>query len=279
MPATAFYKRGLATGGVQGPTKGVWADAPVLAVIEDPSLGLYIHEDWERKIQLATMVTTANENGYYPLLSAGCTAIGNTTTAMTTASARGVRNYMILTTDGTNNLACGLQYAGMTSTPAGIAVMDTGYGRMWYESIVSVSNVTTANLNALIGLRDITASVVTDMANEGADIADIDFVGFAVLHDDGDGPDCIYQTTGSAFATVKSAAATLATSTWFKFGITFSDPYVTYFINGVNVGQVDINTAGFPDGEVLTPYWFIKDDDAVAMTMNVGWWRFLQLYE
>jgi len=260
------------------PSPSIWGTCPVRELQEDPGRGIFIHENWEQKIQRSSMVTTENANGYYPLLSASCTAVGNTTKTMTTAANKGLGNYMILTTDGSDNLAAGLQYAGMTDTPTGIAVMDKGYGKMWYECLVSVSNVTSGTINALIGLRDITACAVTDMANGGADIADIDFVGFALLHDDGNGPDCIYQTTGSAFATVKDAADTITASEWVRYGITYSDPYCTYYINGVPVARVDSNTTGFPNGQVLTPEWFVKDDTTTALVMNVGWWRFAQLY-
>ena len=262
------------------PSPSIWGSCPVESLMLDPSVGTYIFERWDRVQQRATMVTTQNSNGYYPLLDTGSTITGSTATTPTTKATWGVRDYMILSGDGTDNDQTSMMYSGMTDTPTGLAVLDTGYGKMWYETVVTVTSVVTnAYPNILVGLRDITATANEDMSDAGTDIADIDYVGYAVWQDDGDALDAIYQTTGSAFATVKATAGTLVASTWVRLGITFDDPTVTYWVDGANVGTVDINTSGFPDGEALTPFWLAKvGTSGTATTMNVGWWRFAQLF-
>ena len=261
-----------------GPSPSVWADCPVLELMNPvANMGWFIRENWEHRIQLATMVTTVNENGYYPLLSAASTIVGNTTAVITPAN-NGVRNYLRFYGDNADNLAAGLQYAGMTSTPTGIINIDDVYGKMWFETIVRPATVVTGELNLLVGLRDITASTVADMADDATDIADITFVGFTVWQDDGDSLDAIYQTAGSAFGTVAANAGTLTLATWTRLGITYEHPTVSYFINGAKVGTVDIHTAGFPNGVVLTPEWFFKKGAAVVQTNDVGWWQAAQLY-
>jgi len=267
-----------------GPSPSIWCTCPVSELMVPTSnIGWFKREDWERKIQLATMVTTVNENGYYPFLDGGSTIIGNTATTISAAT-NGLRNYLAFTGDAGDNDQASLMYSGMTSTPTGIINIDTNFGKMWFECIVNPTVLTTAGLNMLVGLRDITATANNDMADDGADIADIDFVGFAYLHDNDANLDCIYQTTGSAFATVADGVGTLTAglptvaAAWCRLGLTYEANVVSYFINGVKVGSVDIRTAGFPNGQVLTPFWLLKNDGGVAYVLNVGWWQAAQLY-
>jgi hypothetical protein len=267
-----------------GPSPAIWADCPVLDLMTPTqNMGWFIREGWERVQQRATMVTTQNSNGYYPFLDGGSTITGNTTTTISAAT-NGLRNYLSFTGDAGDDDQASLQYAGMTDTPTGIIDIDTGHGKMWFETIISTTLVTDGGFTMLAGLRDITATANTDMADSELDIADIDFVGFAVWHDDGNSLDAIYQTTGSAFGTVTANAGTLTAGAatvagaWCRLGITFEDPMVHYWINGAKVGSVNIATAGFPNGEVLTPFWLVKNGDAVAYVLNTGWWQAAQLY-
>jgi hypothetical protein len=276
---SAQYKRGSAPEAAMGPSPGVWANCPVLDIMADPAIGMHIYEDWRKMSQVASLTNVTPAWGYYPYLEDGGTILITANTDLATVANRGIGHYVTITSDAGDNDQLGLQYFGGAGTGSPIAVMKAGGARMWFETAIRIDTITNGVANVFIGLSDETACANNMIADGGADISDIDVVGFAILHDDGDAFDAIYQTTGSAFVTAKDAAATIALSTWAKLGLESDGKNCIWYLNGSEVAKAALTATGFPDGEELLPLWTVKDDTTTAINMDIGWWRFAKLYE
>lgn len=139
--------------------------------------------------------------------------------------------------------------------------------KVWVEFRLNPNSVATAG-NLVFGLAE-EGSAAGDFINDsGADIADKDFIGFALWELEPDSIEYIYQTAGSAFVVDDS---TLITATIASYGMYFDgDSTLSWWINGTQQASVVITATGFPDTEELSPIIGIKQG-AADRTVACDW--------
>lgn len=152
-------------------------------------------------------------------------------------------------------------------------------GRAWFEARVRSSSVTNNVLGMFLGVAEENSAGAADfIADDGADIADKDVIGYMVFNDDGDSVDFIYQTAGSAFGTHQAGITSLTADTWIKLGFEFDGNDKIYpYIDGVKWDTpLDIDTTGVPDGEEMCPILSVKVSSDAALNVDIDWWAFAQ---
>jgi len=276
------YPTADAAGAAAAPSPSIWKDCDVLGIIQNPGLGIHIYEDWRKMSIDATMNVDGTEQMGYTLVGdGGGTGLITPNTDLATAAARGISHYFTMDTDTDQHDELGLQYAGGGETGTPLLRISKGGGRVWYETIIRLDDLTTGVPSVFVGLTDEQVIGGDHIVNGGAAlIATADLLGFFLKADDGDAFDCIYQTSGVTMVTALAGDENIAESTWTKLGITYDgNKTIMYWIDGVPVKAVDIDATGFPDGEEMLPSWVIKNvSDTTDITLNIGWWRAAWMY-
>ena len=156
---------------------------------------------------------------------------------------------------------------GELGTETYLEYVDSSGFESWVEFRLNPNSVATAG-NLVFGLASEGAAAANFIDDGGADIADVDFVGFALWEAEMDSAEQIYQTTGGAFVVNDS---TLVTASATSYGLYFDgNSTLSYYIGGTAVSTVLITAAGFPDGEELSPIIGIKQG-AADRTVSVDW--------
>jgi hypothetical protein len=214
-------------------------------------------------------------NGVRAFTDAG-TTIGGLTKAQYTG---GVGFRMGGTTD---NQACELQWGGGGEQ---FVISDTAaeVRELVFECAFRLSTVTTNELGFFIGLASAQTLDGDFIADNGADVADLDMVGLFHTHADTTGMDVIYQKAGSGFVVHEADwGPTLAINTWYIFGMRYvpgvnkvdlywgtGDRSTTAFAKDDNpILSTDIDDATFPDGDGLCPTIAVKFG-GTAETMDI----------
>lgn len=251
---------------VGGSGGGFWAGAPLIG---DPSAGFTYYEDF-----IATVLDSAN--GASGATSNKAQSATNATLAgwkgagdagWTITSAAGtVGGWVVFAAaTGSNNEA--YHQMGEIGTETYVEFVKSSGVKTWVEFRINPNSVATAG-NLVFGLAE-EGSAAADFINDsGADIADKDFVGFALWEAEPDSAEQIYQTSGGAFVVNDS---TLVTANATSYGIYFDgDSTVSYYIGGTAVSTVLTTATGFPDGEELSPIIAIKNG-AADRTVSLDW--------
>ena len=200
--------------------------------------------------------------GVRAFTDATCTVGG-----LTKAQYSGGQGFRMLTS--ADNEAVELQWGG-GGEPFVISDSAADIKELCYEVHFRVSTVTANELAFFIGLATAQTLGGDFIADNGADVADLDMVGLWSSHADTTGVDVIYQTTGSAFTTHEADFATIAIDTWYIFGMRYrpakkldlywgvGDRATSVAIDTNPIISTDIADTVFPDGQGLTPTIAIK---------------------
>jgi hypothetical protein len=207
-------------------------------------------------------------------------ADNNATWASVTGEECGVFRLTLASDD---NEEGSMQWA-ITNTGAPL-VIDSGYGRMWFEARIRISAVTDGLPSFVLGLAEegfAASNCLPDTdalpTTDGTGIVGKDFVGFGLWYDDGDSVDAFYHTAGSAAVTHKAGIGTLTAATWIKLGIYFDGlSQVFFYVDGQRYDTAVLESAtGFPDGEELSPVFAHKQRTTTGYTADIDWWAFAQ---
>jgi hypothetical protein len=263
-----------------GPSPRIWADCPVVTMQKDPGKGIHIFEDFL---------------GKYTALTAGGILV-NTPFEMVDD---GGDAFVKIDTTAYDN-----EHGVVTLEPDGATAYDEVYlvsqvlyqlvmnseRRMWFEARIKLEDIT-ADMSLICGLGDATLLAGTSVIQESATPTTIesrDFVGFVAftdgtkIHD----IDAIYHEVGdSAVTQVKNAAfaqASWINDTYVKLGLKFDGKKsLKYYINGVEVGELDVDDFATVTANELTPLGMILGEmcgDApgagAAKELAVDWIRF-----
>lgn len=247
--------RGYVAG--NGPTPEIWHDAPTIPqMLENPAIGYFINDDFMQFVEAtggwvaggtnATCVVPADEVG-------GVIRVGST----------GADNDEGYLTSGNNEGGCCKIY---TTAPK----------KLWFEARVRTTSVTDQGL--FIGLSEEALAAADTLANDSANLAAKDFVGF---HADTAAPtilDAVWRISTAAAQVHKASAQVLVAGTWYKLGFTFDGTILEYYVDGVQVGtDLTVSTAtSFPDGEELAVLIGVHDGAGAAKSIDIDWVRLIQ---
>ena len=266
---------------VGGPSPIIWADCPVVTMIKDPSKGIHFFEDFLG--QYTDLTATGVIPGTpFSLVDDG----GDGYMTVDTAAYDNEHGVIKIEPDGET------QYdeAYIASRVLYQLVMNSGR-KMWFEARIKFEDIT-ADLSIICGLGDSTLLAGTSVLEEAAvpdTIESRDFVGFVGFTSGtamGD-IDAIYHEVGDAAVTqVKDAAfaaGDLVNDTYVKLGLKFDgEQTLTYYINGVKVGELDVDDFATVTANELTPLGIIigemvNDDPGNAgdaTYLAIDWVRF-----
>lgn len=248
----------------RGPSPGLWGLLDWRSVRDDMSLGYFYETDF---LDFPVMATTATAAGpYKPIFDAG------NTIALSATATGGV---VALTTDGTDNDECYLEFGG---GKGGLVKFTKGFGKLAFETTIKLSTVTDDKMSVFIGLCEENAAAANFITDDTGVLTVKDTVGYQILPADGNAFDAIHQTASGALVTVEAATTAVVADTWIKLGIYYDDEEtVGYYVNGVLVASCDPDDTNFPDGEEMGVFWGFKNTAAAAATLSIDNFRICQI--
>jgi hypothetical protein len=255
-----------------GPSHTIWGDCPVLAMLQDPSIGFHFFDDFLNFGGNAT----AGESGWSKYIDTS-----NTILPLATE----VGGVVQLLTDATDNDSPILTSGSNT---AGCVKVVSGGKAMWYEARVRVSSAALTEAAYFVGLTEEACAANDGLISDNPDtdiatvMADKDYIGFANFTNAAPVLAACYKKAGGTDTVVVASAHTIALGSWVKLGIKFEPTIdrLTFYVNGASVGYFDVGDAGttnFPSGEELAMTFGLKNGTTAAKLLDVDWVRVAQL--
>lgn len=257
-----------------GPSPIIWANCPVVAMLKDPGKGIHFFEDF---IDNVTELAAAGQFGKFQVVETG----DGVACTLDAAAHTGEHGVAVLVPTGSS------QYDEAWIVSEILCRLKMNNQRkVWFETRIKLPDITD-DMTVLAGLGDATmlaGSSVIQASATPTTVESRDFVGFVAftdgtkIHD----IDAIYHEVGdSAVTQVKDAAfaqASWVNDTYVKVGLYFDGgQYLYYYINGVEVGKLDIDDFATVTANELTPLGIIVGcvaGDASAPHLDVDWIRF-----
>jgi len=228
--------------------QGLWADCPLAAIAQDPSIATVIFEDF-------TNVDAATLAGYT------ATKATTGTFALDPTQANGVA------------LAdCGAttQHQGINVQKLGNSILPAAGKDIWFEARVKVVDLI-ANIQMFVGLA---GTDTTLMPNGAIDSTNSEYIGILI------------PTAGAGVMTLAAAKATAADTaayaaivedTWTNIGFKVNGVTdIKSFLNGV-VQADTILTASLPVTDILTPTFVCQSDGTSDPILHIDWYKCVQL--
>ena len=268
------------TGPNLGMSPGVWGNCPFSKLRDDIGSGWLHVERWFDKTHSYASATAAN--GYLTYQDTGVT-IANaviTETELNDGDYKGLIGYLQIAGLDADCDEGNIQWGSGVSN---MFCFDTGLGKAWFETCMRFQSITECSY--FVGLADQAAAAADFMADTSHGIAsDEDVIGFRTLIADTDGLDAIYQTASATQAVVDEESAVIVASSttgWYRLALSFDgDSTMYWYVDGVCVGSVDVETTGFPDGVGMAPFWATKSDTSSTTEhkVDIAWWAGAQLF-
>ena len=262
------YLRHAGINSNRGISAGLWRDAPIDEVVRGYKDGVYFADDFTQGGPiLATAASAVGVVGEYRGFTSDGGVIGD-------AGLYG--GALELYADGDN------EGASCQSAVAPFQIALTK-GDLWFEARVKVAAIVDAKKGFLLGLGAASALAAAVPITAAGALANINFVGFQNVEDDGKTVDVLYKADGVNAVVLAEALITLAADTWIKLGLRYRTKTgkLSYFVNGVEQSATYslITTAGnpFPNDVALAPTFAMLNGAAEANKVNIDWMRCLQL--
>lgn len=268
------------------PSPAIWNDCPWLDIEAGTRDGLKWFDDF---------VTQDDEDGsdagYMRYIDTGNTIrnLATNTTALATGARGGV---LRLSADASDNDGPIIQH--QTANGAGYALIGNTSGaawKLWFEARIRKSSITDNQAAFFCGLAQVGTAANDGLLDDNAgDIVDsISAIGFRVKHDNGEELDFAYQDGGQTSPTeVIANIAAMVADTWVKVGFVYdpsesADRRIKIFLNNqmqnTFVTNTNIDAATFPENDALAFVFGLKTGEATAVTADIDWWRFCQIYD
>ena len=271
VPQTVFGIEGVGLfgqgmGGVSparpGLSPNIWFDAPLMAMVIDPGLGIYVKDDltWVGATGLpyeligtnGTMTPVASSP--YGEMLINCPAVDNNEAHVTWGN------------DVTGLIKCSADKA------------------WWFEARIKMNQIV-AEYGVLVGLLQQGASADDILAdNTMIFTATLDYIGFQIVEAAANpAPNWRTIMQLAARAAVSETAAPASVS-YVKLGMksvpnaagTLATIY--FFVDGVQLATSTTSAdTNFPLDQVLIPHWSAKTGSGAAVSMTVDWWAGAQL--
>ncbi len=282
MAGTVQYKAATAQN-TRGPSPILWADCPVDEILRNPSKGQHMFDDFKAGVVADATLVLGQRNGL--------TAYAESDAAADVALQADDDGVILIQSDGTDNdvycVVDGDNTSGQWKTPA--AGNAKGF---WFEARVKVTTVTNGDIGVFIGLaqpgeaKDAGGCFGGDTT---AGLADVDYVGFAVLEGDGDDLTIAYNEATSGTAQSSTGKIALVADTWVRVGFKVQPKgygaEVRFFKDGVDLGDavaVDISkaNANWPGATDMILTIAVASGSGVADGdgLKVDWVRIAQEY-
>lgn len=263
----------------RGPSPNIWADCPVLEMIENPGRGMYFFDDFTGPTGLITSPTTEAA-----LVGALYNGFGSSGATITQGTALGGS---IILTEATDNEAVYL------ASKARCFQISSALGKLWFEARVKVSAITDDQIGFLLGLFDdtaITVIVPLSTANPPIFATTGNFVGFWGREQDAGAVMSTYVADGVTSVSVQATVHTFVADTYVKLGMKF-DPdgfgegdgaKLSFYVNNVRqtTSKVIPDNTGtdFPADVRLSPLVGHRLGGSTSSLTTMDWWRCAQLY-
>jgi len=248
------------------PAAGVsmWDGCPILAMLQDPRVGLLYHEDF---LDLASDDTTTNPDAWKWVsdTATGSITLPKVAGGVLQAACGGVDNNETYIQLG--------QTGGLTAAP--FFITDNNAKPFWFE--VYVKALEHADEGVFIGLAEEGAAVANFLADNTGVPADKDFIGFRLKADASAEWDVAWRKSGQAEQEI--AAAAVNADDWHRFGFHYDGLHtVTFYIDGTAHATVALTSAAtFPSGEALAPIIAVKTGEGVAKSVQIDYVRIAQI--
>jgi len=264
------------------PSPSIWADCPVMQIMADPAMGLYLWDDFKNSVVDAAVSNTdrATVNG-----DITWDAIIETDAIADLAIQSDDDGWLMIDSDGTDD--------DMHAITAGDSVMGNirlpkkgERKRFWFEARLKVNTVTNTDLSWFVGFMQ--PGVMADGVPLGAAPtapADYDYLGFFVAEADGNDLTIIYNEATSGTAQSDTGEITITADTFVRGGIRLdvSEDKIHVYADGVDQGsdaEIDITTANFPS-DTNTNIMIVLTSGAAGAdgdNLKIDWVRFAQEY-
>jgi len=261
----------------RGLTFDLWKNFPTdeILVRKDGSVGVGCKLDPAASPYAAASSTnTVAGSGARAFTDATCSISG-----LTKAQYSGGQGVRLLAS--ADNQAAELQLGG-GGEPFVISDAAADVKELVFECHFRVDSITADDVAFFIGLAGAQALDGDFIADNGADVADLDMVGLMSTHADTTGVDVIYQDTGSAFTVHKADFATIAVNTWYIFGMRYlpstkkldlyfgvGDRSTSLVKSSDPIISTDIADGVFPDGQGLCPTIAVKGGHADDVALDI----------
>jgi hypothetical protein len=271
---TVTYRKNLSADTTRGPSPNIWANCPVLDILEDPGLGMYFFDDF---LNFSKHVSAQNVQQYASYIDTG----------VTIQSLPLIQGVLEVAGNDADNDEGSITTGGNTGTLAVISDTAGDDKKLWFEARIKKASIADNACAFFVGLSEEALAAADTLVDDTAEIASKDMIGFRVKQDNGEELDFVYRKAGQAVQEVIAAGASMVADTYIKVGFVY-DPNrpaanrIAIFINGVEqttyVTATNIAAATFPDAEELALLLATKVGAAAESKFQMDWWRLVQLY-
>lgn len=259
-----------------GPSNNLWKDCPILEMIEDPSIGFFIFDDF---LNVPQMISDQDVARYSSYIDTGVTL---------KQSAAGVGGWLEVAGNDADNDEGSISTGGNAGGPFLISDTAGSDKKLWFEARLKKASVDDNALALFVGLAEEALAGADTLVDDTGEVASKDLIGFQTLHADGDALVFCYRKAGQAKQTIAldSTSSPLTADTFVKVGFKY-DPdapttkrikiYVDNVLQATFGTGTNIAAATFPDGEELAMLLATKVGDAAESKLQIDWWRCAQL--
>lgn len=230
----------------------IWLNCPVSELQNGTRDGFHYHDNF-----MGTYVQAANVAASATTLGSPWAAFTNATAASTIASgvspSDAVGTMVLALTTANEGMSIGLMTAYGTAAPIDAL---SATNRVWFETRIKTSTITTEDVGFYVGLAQVTRLVTLGLiATGGAAAAAIDQIGWIYKTA---ATTAVTSTIGNGTATtVNASAATVAADTYVNLGFTWDGPtnLAKWYFNGTaDSTTANLSTTQFPAGASLAFY-------------------------
>lgn len=276
MSHTVRHRQNLSSADTRrGPSPNIWGDCPVKDIIENPGLGVYFFDDF---LNLSQHVSDQDVQQYASYIDTG----------VTIKQLPVIGGVLEVAGNDADNDEGSITTGGNTGTLAVISDTSGEDRKLWFECRIKKASVSDNACAYFVGLAEEGLAGADTLVNDtGVLKTTADFIGFRVLHDNGEEIDFVYQKASQTPVEVIAAAASMVADTYIKLGFVY-DPTaptakrIRIFVNNVEqstyVTGANIAAATFPDAEELALLLATKVGAAAESKFQMDWWRLAQLF-
>lgn len=236
----------------------IWDDCPIDQMRNDPTLGLYVFDDFPH----------VQASGYPYTLYTDTTD----TFASLAGQVGGVARLALSGTDEDEAFVVYNQTAGIIK--ANVA------NDWWFEVRAKPSQVATSH-GVFLGLAEEAGVGADFMTDSTMALKVLDSIGFQMISAGNGAANAVIQTiiqlNGGARVAVDATAGT-ATAAYIKFGMKSVLGTVSFYLNGAKLDTTIASTAtNFPLDQIMCPTFAVKAGATAAENLDLDWWAAAQL--
>lgn len=260
-----------------GPSLSIWADCPVLGMLEDPNVGTHFWDDFIRFDPATSAGAGASGQMGYDFYGDAGVAV-----AQLEADSNGVIE--VSGNDADNDESV------MTLMNPFFMVSSAAPEPLWFEAKVKRASIANNACAMFIGLAwdegsDVSVAKTLCLTDDDGAIGAFSFLGFHVDCADGDAIDFIYKAEGQSSTVLIAGVTVPVANTYDKLGFKYQpdaakSKQLAVFVDGAEQGtyatEANIVAATFPDAERLSPCWCVKTGATAESKAQMDWWRVSQ---